>query len=321
VDAETGEVEYVTTGTCDCYKQGLFRPVPGEKEKAPDFDARCKGYMANSFEPTQVLYVDAENSLDLDWAQLLGVDLRRLLHIVASNAEEAIDIYSQYLESGFIDVAILDSIAVLTPAAETENSAADWQQGLGARLVNKFVRRTGAAAVRVRRTHGRSPTQIWINQTRQKIGQMYGEGVTLPYGKAQLFAASIIIKYWSTQDKKKQLRGMFDGLSENEKMSIAGAVYQHFQVTKNKTGPAKGEGVFEVIVSGPEKGQINEFNYVMHHAQRFGLLKKEGAAKWILGETEYARQKDALEAAREPERLARIRARVLDLMNGELNRG
>lgn len=318
LDADTGEVEYKAMAQCDCYAQGLFKPRKADKEKNDDFLERLAQYETNSYEETQVLFMDSENALDFEWAMAKGVDIRRLLHVIPHNAEEAIDIYVQSMNSGLVDVFALDSIASLTPITEIEESAVKQQQGLAARLVNKFCRSSCAAAVAVEKIRLRPPTQIWINQTRQKIGVMFGDGTTLPGGKGQLFAASCMLKFWQSFKKEDNSRKIFGELKEEEKMSIAQSVDQCFKIEKNKTGPSHGEGRFELIVSGPNKGQVEEFGYVMHHAERYKLLQKEGT-KWRLGTQEFRTKTEAMDAARDPQVMKALRRTILGLMQKELN--
>lgn len=317
VDNETGEVCSVVDGYCDCVEKKLFVPPKKEKEKESDYLDRIEELKKNSFEETRVVYFDPEGSLDLEWADLLGVKLDLMPHMIGSNAEEVINACNQAINSKSVDLLVLDSIAALTPSKEEEVGAEEWQQGLGARLVNRYVRTSVCATARVKRITGRPTTQLWINQHRCKIGQFYGDNTTLPFGNAQLFHAATRVKFWSTY-RKDNRREIFGSLSKNEKMTIASTVEQHFCIIKNKTGTAKGEGCFTVHSSGPRKGQVDEFNYIMHHAMRFGLLRKDGN-KWLFGDKAYKTQKEAFEVARNPDIMASLRKEVMILMREELD--
>lgn len=317
VDEATGEVDYRARGTCDCMKAGVYTPVQAEAEKDADFAARVAVLVENSFDECRVTYVDAEAALDLSWAARVGVDTRRLVHVVPKTAEDAVDIYVEMLFTGLVDVIILDSIAALTPEEEVEASSHDQQQGLAARIINKFVRRANAASIAVDLGNGRSraPTQIWLNQLRQKIGVTFGEGLVEPGGMGQKFAAGVKIKMWASGWKKRELLG---DLAKDDRVRIGETVEVNWMVEKNKFGPAKGEGRFIQIASGPRMGEIDEFGFMAHLAEARGLLRKADKGNgWLLGDREYKRKADAYDKMREPATLAALRAILLQKMNEE----
>lgn len=145
-DGEEREVFYAV-GECDCYKIGLFRPVrykrfnkKGMLEDVPitEHEARMKQYEVNSYEELICGYVDTEGTFDKDWAMRVGCDPRRVMYYRPPTAEEAIDIYDPWVRTGAVDFLVVDTLAFLTPRTEVEESSENWQQGLQARLINKF---------------------------------------------------------------------------------------------------------------------------------------------------------------------------------------
>jgi recombination protein RecA len=66
----------------------------------------------------------------------------------------------------------LDSVAALSPQAELDGEMGDNQMGLLARLMGKACRKLQSAM------KPKSPTIIFINQTRLKIGVIYGSPET-----------------------------------------------------------------------------------------------------------------------------------------------
>lgn len=111
-----------------------------------------------------------------DFAKMAGVDISDLMIVRSEYAEQAIDISAEILRSGKCDLMVIDSVAMLTPAKEIEDSAEKFQQGLAARLINKALRRwtAGQTVVDIESNAGTKPTLILINQVRHKIGVMYG---------------------------------------------------------------------------------------------------------------------------------------------------
>lgn len=169
-DEETGEVEWAQRGHCDCVAKGLYTPCQYEKETIPEFNARCKRYAENSYEETRVAYLDNEGTFDVEWARRLGCNPDLLLLANPQTAEETVDMHDELVRTGSVDFIVLDSIAAMTPMLEITEKASDWQQGLAARIVNKFARKTVSSRHAVRSDFDRKTTEIWINQERVKIG-------------------------------------------------------------------------------------------------------------------------------------------------------
>jgi RecA/RadA recombinase len=315
VDEGTGEVSCAATGTCDCVAAGIYVPQAADGEKEADFKARVAALHVNSFEELRVAFVDVEGALDLSWAQRVGVDTRRLVHAVPDTAEKAVDVYCELLYSGLVDVIVLDSIAAMAPRDEVESSANDQQQGLAARIINKFVRRANAGALAVELGAGRRmPTQIWLNQLRQKIGA-YGEGLVEPGGMGQKFAASVKIKMWASGWEKRDL---LRDLAADERIKMGKTVDVNWMIEKNKCGPARGEGKFVQIASGARMGEIDEFGFLAHLAENKGLLRKnEKGTAWLLGDKEYRKKQDAFDKMREPATAVALRKVLMQKLNEE----
>ena len=285
---EDGEEEFYLEGQCSCYKEGLFEPIQYPDENKLDFKERLKGYETNSFEEYRVAIVDAEGSIDPDWSDSLGLDMRLVVYVRPDSAEEAMDIYDGLLRTGSVDMILLDSIAALTPSDEIEESKEKWQQGLQARLVNKFCRTSVSSANAIYREYGRRITQIWINQTRQKIGVMFGDPTTLPGGRGQRFAASVEIKMWSSQyevDEVAELPG------KQKNINIAKQVRINFKVEKNKTAPPKGTGSYVMWL---EDGSIDEFPMVVSLCEKYGIISKNSPTDWRFRKQKFKTKKELL---------------------------
>lgn len=138
VDEETGEVVRVAHATCDCARTGLFRPRQIESEDGNEFRARAKRYQDNSYEEFRVAYLDVEGTFEDAWALQLGCDPARMVRVRTATAEETIDLHDELVRTGSVDLLVIDSLAAMTPNTEVEASSVEWQQGLQARLLNKF---------------------------------------------------------------------------------------------------------------------------------------------------------------------------------------
>jgi len=144
-------------------------------------------------------FVDAEHALDPIYANAIGVDTDNLLVSQPDSGEAALEITETLVRSGAIDVIVVDSVAALTPRAEIDGEMGDAHMGLQARLMSQALRKLTAIV-------NKSKTAlIFINQTRQKIGVMFGNPETTTGGNALKFYASLRIEIRrSTALKEKE---------------------------------------------------------------------------------------------------------------------
>src|ERR1700732_2115049 len=133
----------------------------------------------------QAAFIDAEHALDPVYARKLGVDVDNLLVSQPDNGEQALEIAQKLIQSGAVDVIVVDSVAALVPRAELEGDMGDPQMGLQARLMSQALRKLTAIVSKSR------TCLIFINQIREKIGVMFGNPETTTGGRALKFYASI----------------------------------------------------------------------------------------------------------------------------------
>lgn len=130
-------------------------------------------------------YVDAEHALDLQWAEKLGVNTKKLLVSQPSSGEEALSIVEYLIRSNELSMIVVDSVASLVPEAELDGTMGQTHIGLQARLMSQALRKL-TGIVRQSET-----ILIFINQIRYKIGVMFGNPETTPGGNALKFYACI----------------------------------------------------------------------------------------------------------------------------------
>ncbi len=130
-------------------------------------------------------FIDAEHALDTRYAKAIGVKLEEVLISQPDTGEQALEIVDMLVNSGGVDLIVVDSVAALTPRAEIEGNMGDSHVGLQARLMSQALRKlTG----NIGRTQC---TVIFINQIRMKIGVMFGSPETTTGGNALKFYASV----------------------------------------------------------------------------------------------------------------------------------
>lgn len=113
-------------------------------------------------------YVDAEHTLDPDYAKKLGVDTDNLIVNQPECGEEALEVTEALVRSGALDVIVVDSVAALVPRAEINGEMGDSHMGLQARLMSQAMRKLTSVIANSK------TTVIFINQIRMKIGVMFG---------------------------------------------------------------------------------------------------------------------------------------------------
>ena len=86
-------------------------------------------------------FIDAEHALDIAYARKLGVKVEDLLISQPDNGEQALEIADTLVQSGAIDVLVIDSVAALVPRAEIEGEMGEPQMGLQARLMSQALRK------------------------------------------------------------------------------------------------------------------------------------------------------------------------------------
>ena len=236
-------------------------------------------------------FIDAENALDPQYAQKLGVKVEDLLISQPDTGEQALEIADMLVRSGSVDVVVIDSVAALTPKAEIEGEMGEPQMGLQARLMSQALRKLTS---NIKRTN---TLVIFINQIRMKIGVMFGSPETTTGGNALKFYASVRLDIRRIGSIKKN-----DEVIGNE---------TRVKVVKNKMAPPFREALFDILYGEgiSREGEILELG-VKHD-----IVEKSGA--W------YAYNKDKIgqgkDNAREylkehPELAVEIEARVRELV-------
>ncbi len=132
-------------------------------------------------------FIDAEHAMDPNYAEKLGVNIENLWVAQPDNGEQALEICETLVRSGAIDIVVIDSVAALVPRAEIEGDMGDRQVGAQARLMSQALRKL-TGAINKSRT-----AVVFVNQTRIKIGVMFGNPETTSGGVALKFYSSVRI--------------------------------------------------------------------------------------------------------------------------------
>ncbi len=133
-------------------------------------------------------FIDAEHALDPEYAKKIGVNVDELLISQPDTGEQALEILETLVRSNAVDVVVIDSVAALTPKAEIEGDMGQSHMGLQARLMSQALRKLAGVVSKT------NCVVIFINQTRMKIGVVFGNPETTTGGMALKFYASVRIE-------------------------------------------------------------------------------------------------------------------------------
>lgn len=145
-------------------------------------------YFANKKRYGVAAMVDAEHALDPEWAKKVGVNVDELMISQPDSGEDGFTIIERLAESGLVDLIIVDSVAALTPQAILNADMGDATMAALARLMS-----TGMGKIKGKCNRTKT-TVVFINQIREKVGQMFGNPESTPGGRALKFYASLRIE-------------------------------------------------------------------------------------------------------------------------------
>ena len=163
-------------------------PQSGKTTTALDIIANFQ----KKYKDKYCVYLDAENTIDKEWGETLGVDWSRVILIQPESeyGEELLDMLLDYIRSDKVGMVILDSVPFIIPKAVQEKGLDEKSYGGNSALMKAFCDK----AVPLCKKH--ECTFILINQLRENIGNPY-KPFKIPCGTAIAHACSQIL--WFTK--------------------------------------------------------------------------------------------------------------------------
>jgi protein RecA len=196
------------------------------------------------------VYVDAENACTQERAEVFGIDRSQLLMVSdLENAEQGLQVLYDAVKAHHGKepmLAVYDSVPAAVTKAEAESESEDHHMAPLARLMSKMVPRF------VQLLRGKNAHVLFVNQTREKPGVMFGSPEYTPGGKALKFYASA--------------RLSFRGVKVRD-----GGLEVKVRCIKNKLSePRREMTTFLNFKKGWDDGWTT-----LNHAKDLGLIKKD----------------------------------------------
>lgn len=215
----------------------------------------------------KAVFIDLEGTFDPLWAEKFGVDVDELVVIKPGYGEEAGDLLDAVIRADDVLFIGFDSLAVMVSSREAEQSLEKFDVGTSSLLVKRMMNKV-ILALNEEEKRGHRPAVVFINQTRFKIGVMFGNPETMPGGKAMLFLASLIIRISAKKVVEKSVNPDLPSFMETTA-----------SIKKAKVPITSTEFEYAMCVleqSGLGIGDSNSWNLVANHLKQMGMLTNTG---------------------------------------------
>jgi recombination protein RecA len=269
------------------------------------------------------LWVAAEH-FDSEQAEALGVDLTRVDVVRTQSMEVAFEAMVRATSSKLYDCIILDSYPALSPDEEGEKGMDELTVGAGAKLMNKFTRKGGAASLRAADGTDRPFFGIIINQWRDVVGgfSKFGVPKITPGGKGKNYFFYTRIEVSRAEFLKEKRPGVTEPIKVGQRIK--------YLTVKNKSAAPQQVTTVDFYFRGaPFLGfKRGEFDTAKEYAEvgiALGVIIKKGGWYTFAGQQWQGEEKvkaairengnlrkqlqhDVLELASDPHAIAKLEA-------------
>jgi recombination protein RecA len=229
-----------------------------------------------------------EHGVDLPYMAAIGVDTNTVLFSQPNSGIDALNVIRKLVLNNVVDLIVVDSVAALSAPIELDADAGDQFVGVQARMMSQNLKAIAPIL-------GLSKTALVLtNQTRMRIGVMYGNPETTSGGYALRFYSSIRMRISKV--------GMLG--PKGKEYGITSRV----KVVKNKVARPWQQAEFDLVWG---KGISREAD-VLAVAVDAGVVA-QGGGWFSYGETKLGHGKEAAKAylAENPDLVAELREKVL----------
>ena len=199
----------------------------------------------------KVLYIDGEHAVDPNYFTALGVDIASMLIAQPTCGEEGFQIAMDMINTGEIDLVIIDSDSSLIPKKVLDGDVGDSSIGRKAKLNSDVYPKLKGILSK------HQTCVIVVSQYREKIGVMFGDPRTTQGGHALKFYADVRVEVSKTLAK--------------EGTEAYGNITK-IKTIKNKMAPPFKTVEFDIVFG---EG-IDRMLEIMDMASDLGILRKYG---------------------------------------------
>lgn len=251
------------------FPRGRYSIIYGPEGSTKTNACYCAIATAQRLPPpcNKAVLVDLEGTFDPVWAARFGVNVEELVLVKPAFGEEAVDLIDALVRAEEVAILVVDSLAVIVASKEIAQSTEKFDVGttsvLIKRLCNKMVI---ALSIESRRNH--LPAVIFVNQTRFKIGVMFGDPETMPGGQTMKFLSSLTIRVYGKNKMDKAVSTELPAFKD-----------VHAVVKKAKVPITKIEFDYEMCVYPHDTlqvGQTRSWNLVSNNLKQIGALVNTG---------------------------------------------
>jgi len=254
-----GEYDVISTGSIafDWVTLGVGGVVKGKMYELMGWEGTGKsticGHLVANCQANggKVVYIDGEHAVDKNYFRQLGVDTSKMLIAQPSCGEEGFNIVVEMIQTGEVDLIIIDSDSSLIPKKVLDGDVGDSSIGLKARL------NSGAYPKIKSLTDKFNVCVVVVSQYREKIGIMFGNPTTTQGGHALKFYSDVRIEVSKSLAKEGDVT--YGNITK-------------VKATKNKMSPPYRQSQFEIVYG---EG-IDRFTEIMELASDFEIGKKYG---------------------------------------------
>ena len=211
----------------------------------------------------KVLYVDAENTLDVQWAQKLAVNVDNMiiLNPTSQGAEDIFQFINDMIDTGEVGLVVIDSLGVMVSNQAMEKTIDQKTYGGIAMALTNFSKKAEGLCKR------HKCTIIGINQMRDDLNSQFG-GQTTTGGKAWKHNCSVRLEF----RRGKFIDEKGNELSRSAETPVGNLVL--VSMKKNKTCPPTRRTGFYTLVY--DKG-IDYLADLIEVAIKYDIIQKSGA--------------------------------------------
>lgn len=215
------------------------------------------------FTDKKVLWVDAENTLDADWAKKLGVKVDELLIVNPTNqgAEDIFQFILDMIETGQVGLFVIDSLGVMVSNQAMEKSVDEKTYGGIAMALTNFSKKAVGLCKRT------NCIGIGINQMRANMNSPYGGTITTG-GMSWAHNVSARLEF------RKGNYIDADGKELTRSASEPSGNYVMVSMAKNKTCPPTRRNGFYTL---RYDSGIDYLADLVEVAIKYGIVDKAGA--------------------------------------------